>query len=805
MKGNRLTFGFILDSIVSWADTDYYQSLVLSGILDFAETNDINTISFVAGKLNSKIEWESGRNILYELIDVNKVDGLIILTSAVDAYATKAEAIKKIEELKKIPIVIIGDSYEGYPSVLVDNTSGMKQVVNHLIEEHNCKKLAFIKGFATSNESETRFKAFCESLNEHNIPIYDKLIYKGDFVFSSGAEAVKSFIERKLEFDAVVAANDNMAIGAIEELNKQSDSRYRNIPVTGFDNVEISRVNSLTTVNQPCYDMGFKAAQTLYEIINSEYIENVMALPSHMVKRSSCGCIPDAVKKSFYETKKLGSKLRDKDISEFKKIVIEHLKVINRTSDIINLRFFEEFIKYEEKLIDAFFEEVEEGKKDAFLHSWNELINISIYKGIDPFFLNDVMSAIRLLIIDYIREKDYAPTIENIFHLIRIQISEAIRRVGSTLSILSQQQNDKLIVLEETLISNMDRQVQMNHLEKLIYDFEVDRCYVSLYEDPFKPLDCSKLIFAGKKGERFDTGEYGIKYPTRQLLPESFINELYAKRFNIIVQALCLGNNQLGYLVFGFRKRINRAFEIIRYRLSIALNGSLMIERIRNQSVELERQVIKRTKELSLANSQLVEEINKRTEAENKLRAILDELAEYNNQLRYQTIRDELTGLYNRRGFMRIGFEQYQNFKSKNKGFLMFYADVDGLKQINDKYGHNEGDIAIKSVGELLSKSFRDTDIIARIGGDEFTVIALGASPIDENTIMDRLNMNFNKYNKRVNKEYSLSVSMGSAYFNPSENTEFEMLMKLADEALYKEKQKKKGISGNKYAIDKTT
>src|SRR5713226_10469939 len=100
---------------------------------------------------------------------------------------------------------------------------------------------------------------------------------------------------------------------------------------------------------------------------------------------------------------------------------------------------------------------------------------------------------------------------------------------------------------------------------------------------------------------------------------------------------------------------------------------------------------------------------------------------------------DELTGLYNRRGFMAIAERQLKVGRRSGKGMLLFFIDVDDLKQINDSYGHAEGDRVLKHITEALEKTFRDSDVIARMGGDEFVVLAIEASDFSEGTIRARL------------------------------------------------------------------
>jgi two-component system cell cycle response regulator len=100
---------------------------------------------------------------------------------------------------------------------------------------------------------------------------------------------------------------------------------------------------------------------------------------------------------------------------------------------------------------------------------------------------------------------------------------------------------------------------------------------------------------------------------------------------------------------------------------------------------------------------------------------------------------DELTGLYNRRGFMALAERQLKIGRRSGRGMLLFVMDVDRLKQINDSFGHFEGDRALKRTAEVLEETFRDSDVLARLGGDGFAVPAVEASGHSEATIKTRL------------------------------------------------------------------
>ena len=153
------------------------------------------------------------------------------------------------------------------------------------------------------------------------------------------------------------------------------------------------------------------------------------------------------------------------------------------------------------------------------------------------------------------------------------------------------------------------------------------------------------------------------------------------------------------------------------------------------------------------------------------------------------SIRDDLTGLYNRRGFFILTEQQLKLSMRTRKGLLLFLADLDGLKQINDVHGHMEGDRAIKAAADILCKTFRTSDIVTRIGGDEFAVAAVEAQPSCQPQIVMRLREAIETHNESSRAAYGISLSMGSAYFNPDEPVSVESLLNAADQALYAQKR----------------
>jgi len=154
---------------------------------------------------------------------------------------------------------------------------------------------------------------------------------------------------------------------------------------------------------------------------------------------------------------------------------------------------------------------------------------------------------------------------------------------------------------------------------------------------------------------------------------------------------------------------------------------------------------------------------------------------------------DDLTGLYNRRGFLTLARQQLKMADRLRKRVSHIFVDLDGLKRINDTMGHRHGDQALIETAEMLKETFRDSDIIARIGGDEFVVLAMdNAAGQLEDTWSARVQENIASRNRRLNRSYALSVSMGVAYYDPDFPTALDDLLARADSLMYEEKRSKR-------------
>jgi len=182
--------------------------------------------------------------------------------------------------------------------------------------------------------------------------------------------------------------------------------------------------------------------------------------------------------------------------------------------------------------------------------------------------------------------------------------------------------------------------------------------------------------------------------------------------------------------------------------------------------------------------SALMRDVTDRKQAEDALRAL--------------SLVDELTGLYNRRGFLTVAGQALDRARGRGAPVLVFYMDVDRFKSVNDCFGHAEGDAALATLADVLRKTFRESDVVARLGGDEFVAFAVhGAGQTSAGiaaAVVNRLQLQLDAVNATGGHPWRLDVSVGVAW-DPTDVAPLDALLAEADAMLYEEKCRRKAGS----------
>ena len=211
-------------------------------------------------------------------------------------------------------------------------------------------------------------------------------------------------------------------------------------------------------------------------------------------------------------------------------------------------------------------------------------------------------------------------------------------------------------------------------------------------------------------------------------------------------------------------------------------------QELQEYRVRLEELVAERTAELIRTNEELERDIAARKAVEQELAQKAEALARSNAVLEHISLIDDLTGLYNRKGFFALAEHRMRLANRTGEPFSIAFVDLDGLKRINDTFGHLEGNRALVDAANVLRESFRESDILARLGGDEFAIFIAEAEESKIASIRSRIQQNLAGCNSTAGRHYRLAFSTGIVSTGGAKTSDLETLLAQADELMYQQK-----------------
>lgn len=323
--------------IVAGIDEEY-QNTILLGIQDFAAGNNVNISYFIAfgGILKNK-RHDMGEFNIYNLANFEKFDGAILLTNTISSPAITEELTERINKAG-IPAACIDNDLSNFYYIGIDNFKAMEEMVEHIVGYHNAKRINYISGPDDNPESIMRLDAYKSVLEKYGIPIDEKRIYHGYFRGQDARAAINEFLHSDMEFpEAIICANDAMALSAVIELEKYGKKIPDDVLVTGFDNIYAARnyFPAVSSVKRPLRLSGYTAAKKVFQAINGEKPERVEILDTECVFTDSCGCV---------------NKNIEDNITEFRKSCYRSIETYNIGVPVINRMYceFEECLTIEE-------------------------------------------------------------------------------------------------------------------------------------------------------------------------------------------------------------------------------------------------------------------------------------------------------------------------------------------------------------------------------------------------------------------------------------------------------------------------
>ena len=225
--------------IVAGIDEEY-QNGVLEGMIAFAKENNVNISCFSAfGGVIANSRYDIGEYNIYSLVDYSKFDGIILMNNTINDPDQKKQIIEKARS-SGLPVAVLdGGDLPEFHNIRIDNSSAMQEIVRHVIKEHGAKTISYVSGPLANPEARDRYEAFLSVMAENGLATDARRVYFGEFRAIDGRRAVSSFISSGLTMpDAIVCANDAMALAVISELERSGYRVPEDIIVTGFDNLQ---------------------------------------------------------------------------------------------------------------------------------------------------------------------------------------------------------------------------------------------------------------------------------------------------------------------------------------------------------------------------------------------------------------------------------------------------------------------------------------------------------------------------------------------------------------------------------------
>jgi phosphoserine phosphatase RsbU/P len=277
--------------IVNFLDSAYQMTL-RTAIGRATARRGVDLVVVIGRALDHEDANERALNVAYDWLTPSSVDGVIIAAAAISKYSGSEGIARLCRSLAPVPTCSVGLGLAGIPSIVIDNRSAMRTMAAHLIQRHERRRIAYIGGPSDNDEARARLAGYRAALESAQLEFDPVLTETGQFSMPTGRRAMREILARTRDIDAVIAANDYMALGALDELAAQSFRVPEDVLVAGFDDAPVARfaARSLSTVAQPMEEMAELAVDVILNSMSGKPVEPVSQLAVQLVLRESCGC-----------------------------------------------------------------------------------------------------------------------------------------------------------------------------------------------------------------------------------------------------------------------------------------------------------------------------------------------------------------------------------------------------------------------------------------------------------------------------------------------------------------------------------
>ncbi len=726
----KITLGLILGNINPGFEFDITQ-----GVNKYAQEHGINIITFVS-TATSKDSFVS--DCIFDSYKLMGIDALVVIYGSLTLFKNNVEIKGFLNKFIDIPYVIVQDSLkiEGKSNLIVDNKKGLKECISHLAVDHNCKNILYFSGPKDNYDSTERLEAYKEAMAENHLKVTEDMITYGNFGIKIENE-LRTLLKKNKKDDAIVFANDTMALASYPILEQLGYKIGKDILITGFDDMYKASIAhpALTTVSQDPVRLGYEASKEAVRMVK-EGNNHFLTLDTNLVVRKSCGC-----RSEFKKSEDL-RKLTEDEIIEY--FLTESALTSQSNINLKKLKMISTNVLKRLKS-DYTADEIVYYIKNAILD--DDQAAIINYHDIFSYFNTAMKKYITFVNDPIIKEK----TSTVLYNLQTWYFSYITNKMDNDNRLRLDRISNISLICRKMLNDQLSKYDMFENVFVELKEIGVKSSYICLFNNK----DNNAVNLAAYFNEK-ETNIYRNNEPDSNIVLNSFVNE----KTSSFSYCFSLSSNEKAY-----------GFIVCETDLTLLNSIKLLCGQI--------------------GTLLYVEEIRKRElKAQIDLKKSLRMIKKQNEILNNISLYDELTKIYNRRGFIEKSIELINN--NIGNDIAIIFCDLDHLKEINDTFGHKEGDFAIENAARLLVKSLPENAIVSRLGGDEFVAMTCIDENITKTTIEEEIKDNFTKFNETCDKPYYIETSIGVYQFKGEESILVANLISEADKYLYEAKKRRR-------------
>ncbi len=757
--GKRRVIGLLVGGIA-----DDFTVQTCRGVMKAAQGKNVDIV-IIPGKYigrdlkdSKDLIYEYQYNTLFPYADAQRCDALLITAGSIGCYADDATIMNFLSAYRDIPTILIGEKREGFINVNYDNSTGIKEGLEYLIDVLGCTKIAMVGGPDNNTDAFERKQTFIRVLEQHAIPVEDCNFIQGN-LSRYQKELILQYLEANPDVEAFCCVNDETAFGVYAAAKERGIELGKDIYVMGYDNtIQGAKAKpSLSTVMADAMVLGGKALELSLDLLDGKEVQSIV-IPTQFIKRESFG--KEKLKRKDAMLKRLDPANIDAYFNDifYRYVMVEndnHLRTLFHTIMEIIIDFYVAEDLSEKtyvdgvlsKLIGAFFQmgALEYADVENLLVHVEEISQLMLERHgnsnhIQKIFVN----------------------ISNIYH--SFIVSEE-QHQGNIFDLQNQKDYDLKTFVTQSMQFEKGNSQNYEVLLKNLDWLDIQHAVIYTYENPIFHLEQEKFVVPNHIIIRaaLNNGKIQVTFgqSRRRRSKDIFRNNSALEGVTFKVLLPLFSNEVLyGILLCDMSEKVFENGEFLANQLGVAAKMLHLLKVNEDIQNEYEKSLVV-LKENNIA---------------------LDALAKL----------DGLSGCLNRRGFMEEAANALDQHRKHNRSVLVGFVDMNNLKIINDRYGHDEGDFSIQLISRILTEVFSD-GVIGRIGGDEFALLTAYTGE-DLSTIKNRLYHSFGNFNSESDKAYNITVSVGFYVIDKDEGTELSDALAFADEKLYIEKQSRSKV-----------